>query len=208
MPTLECDQALLLAETGHRAAAKRSMERLCRDDFAVLPRDSVFLASLAILGEAAVTLDDVPRAEQILAALSRFPTRNLIQGVPVAWGSAAWHLARLARTAGDGDAADAYEATAERLHLEWGAGPFGPPPVMRAAGASAAGAWVGLSSRELTVVDLLAAGRSNKEIAATLTISVHTAERHVANIFRKLGVRSRSQVAVWAHRQHIDQLTT
>ena len=46
------------------------------------------------------------------------------------------------------------------------------------------------------MVALLAAGLSNREIAAELFISPATAARHVANILAKLGFSSRSQVAV------------
>jgi predicted ATPase/DNA-binding CsgD family transcriptional regulator len=55
-----------------------------------------------------------------------------------------------------------------------------------------------LTAREREVVALIAAGKSNKEIASDLYISTATAARHVANIFAKLGYTSRSQVAVWA----------
>ncbi len=55
-----------------------------------------------------------------------------------------------------------------------------------------------LSPREREVAELVARGKSNREIAADLSISVATAERHVANIFNKLGYRSRAQVAAWA----------
>lgn len=51
---------------------------------------------------------------------------------------------------------------------------------------------LGLSRRELDVVRLLAEGLSNREIAVRLVVSEHTAHRHVANILRKLGVRSRA----------------
>jgi predicted ATPase/DNA-binding CsgD family transcriptional regulator len=54
-----------------------------------------------------------------------------------------------------------------------------------------------LTPREHQVVALIAAGRSNKEIAEELFISPATAARHVANIFAKLGYTSRSQVAAW-----------
>jgi DNA-binding CsgD family transcriptional regulator len=50
----------------------------------------------------------------------------------------------------------------------------------------------GLSARELQVLRLVAAGKSNREIAAELFISDHTARRHLQNIFRKLGVSSRT----------------
>jgi LuxR family maltose regulon positive regulatory protein len=51
-----------------------------------------------------------------------------------------------------------------------------------------------LSPREQEVLELLAAGKSVKEIAAALTISVNTAKVHVKNIYRKLGSHSRKVV--------------
>ena len=45
---------------------------------------------------------------------------------------------------------------------------------------------------------LIAQGKSTREIAGELTVSERTVESHVANIMFKLGVRSRSQIAVWA----------
>ncbi len=50
----------------------------------------------------------------------------------------------------------------------------------------------GLTARELTVLDLLAAGRSNQEIADKLVLSVRTVERHLATVYRKLGLSGRS----------------
>jgi ATP/maltotriose-dependent transcriptional regulator MalT len=57
--------------------------------------------------------------------------------------------------------------------------------------ASPAGAY-GLTGRELEVLRLVAAGRSNREIAAALVISEHTVARHMQNTFAKLGVSSRA----------------
>jgi DNA-binding NarL/FixJ family response regulator len=56
----------------------------------------------------------------------------------------------------------------------------------------------GLTDRELQVLRLVAAGRSNREIAAALVISEHTVARHVQNIFGKLGVSSRSAAGAFA----------
>lgn len=58
----------------------------------------------------------------------------------------------------------------------------------------------GLSPRELDVVRLLASGESNAEIARRLGISVHTVERHVANIYRKIGARARADATAYALR--------
>jgi DNA-binding NarL/FixJ family response regulator len=54
-----------------------------------------------------------------------------------------------------------------------------------------------LTAREREIADLIARGLSNRAIAAELVISPATAARHVANIFSKLGVTSRAQVAAW-----------
>ncbi len=56
----------------------------------------------------------------------------------------------------------------------------------------------GLSGRELEVLRLVAAGRTNREIAATLVLSEHTVARHVQNIFAKLRVSSRTAATAFA----------
>ena len=56
----------------------------------------------------------------------------------------------------------------------------------------------GLTPRELEVLRLVATGKSNREIAATLVISEHTVARHVQNIFTKLGVPSRTAAGAFA----------
>jgi DNA-binding NarL/FixJ family response regulator len=58
-----------------------------------------------------------------------------------------------------------------------------------------------LTTRELEVLRLLGAGKSNKQIAAELQISERTARAHVSNILGKLGLASRTQAALWAVRQ-------
>lgn len=58
-----------------------------------------------------------------------------------------------------------------------------------------------LSRREREVAALLAHGLSNRQIGAELSISVGTAERHVANILAKLGYHSRAQIAAWTVEQ-------
>ena len=57
-----------------------------------------------------------------------------------------------------------------------------------------------LTSRELEVLQLIGAGAANKAIAQRLDISERTARTHVSNILRKLGLHSRTQVALWAVR--------
>jgi DNA-binding NarL/FixJ family response regulator len=58
-----------------------------------------------------------------------------------------------------------------------------------------------LTTRELEVLRLLGAGKSNKEIAGELQISERTARTHVSNILTKLDLTSRTRAALWAVRQ-------
>ncbi|MGH3418838.1 MAG: helix-turn-helix domain-containing protein, partial [Streptosporangiaceae bacterium] len=67
------------------------------------------------------------------------------------------------------------------------------------AGAGEFGLGLGLTERELEVLRLVAAGRSNREIAGELFISPKTASVHVSNILGKLGVASRGEAAAKAH---------
>jgi DNA-binding NarL/FixJ family response regulator len=60
-----------------------------------------------------------------------------------------------------------------------------------------------LTSRELDVLRLVAAGKPNKQIAAELTISERTARTHVSRILRKLRLTSRTQAALWAVREGV-----
>jgi len=68
-------------------------------------------------------------------------------------------------------------------------------PLSRAGPAEAKG----LSARELQVLSLVASGKTNKVIARELFLSEKTVDRHVSNIFAKLGVSSRAAAASYAH---------
>jgi DNA-binding CsgD family transcriptional regulator len=57
----------------------------------------------------------------------------------------------------------------------------------------------GLTPRELQVLRLVAAGKTNRAIAAVLALSERTVDRHVSNIFRKLGVSSRAAATAYAY---------
>lgn len=52
---------------------------------------------------------------------------------------------------------------------------------------------LGISARELTVLQELAAGYSNKEIAEHLNVSPHTVKTHITHLFEKLGARRRTE---------------
>ena len=105
-------------------------------------------------------------------------------------------LAEAYRALDDGDAAnrerEAARATFERLgvsgdlHL---VGPAAPP--------------CGLTAREVEVLQQVAAGRTNREIAGGLFLSEKTVARHVSNIFAKLDVSSRSAATAFAFKHNL-----
>ena len=76
---------------------------------------------------------------------------------------------------------------------------------MRKAGTKVAGE---LTGREMQVLLLVAAGKTNRAIAAELFISEKTVARHVSNIFTKLGVASRSAATAYAYQHDLVDTTT
>ena len=60
-----------------------------------------------------------------------------------------------------------------------------------------------LTSREIEVLKMIAAGSSNKEIASVLNISERTVKNHISNIFKKIDVSDRTQAAVFAIKNDI-----
>jgi len=65
----------------------------------------------------------------------------------------------------------------------------------------------GLTDREIAVLPLLVEGKTNKEIAQALDISVNTVAVHVARILRKTGCSNRTEAAAFANREHLVGVT-
>jgi DNA-binding CsgD family transcriptional regulator/tetratricopeptide (TPR) repeat protein len=86
---------------------------------------------------------------------------------------------------------------AQRARLELAPPDLAPGPVN---GTRPSQEFLGLTAREAEVLDLIARGCTNREIAAALVISVRTASVHVSRILHKLGVASRLEAAAIAHR--------
>jgi DNA-binding CsgD family transcriptional regulator len=92
------------------------------------------------------------------------------------------------------------QALARRARLD-----LAPPAsAAPAAGAPGPAGQLGLTPREVEVLALVAAGRSNRQIAQALFISPRTASVHVSNILAKLGVAGRMEAAAIAHRLGLD----
>lgn len=60
-----------------------------------------------------------------------------------------------------------------------------------------------LTARELQILRLIADGMSNREIADTLFLSSRTVERHIANIYPKIGAHNKAEATAYAVRQHL-----
>jgi DNA-binding CsgD family transcriptional regulator len=59
--------------------------------------------------------------------------------------------------------------------------------------------WDSLTDSELTVVNLIAQGATNRDVATQLHLSLHTVKNHVHNAFAKLGINSRAQLTQLMH---------
>ena len=116
--------------------------------------------------------------------------------------------AEQALAAGERPAAEELLRTAAADAAELGATPLADEIAVLARSArlaidgavSPAEAPAGLTEREAEVLRLVAAGRSNKEIAAELFISAKTVSVHVSNVLAKFGVRTGGEAAARAHR--------
>ena len=60
-----------------------------------------------------------------------------------------------------------------------------------------------ISARELEIITLVARGLENKEIAQLLEIREQTVKNHLGRVMRKVGVRNRQELAVFAVKQHL-----
>lgn len=107
-------------------------------------------------------------------------------------------IATACRMLGDEDTAAMEEEAARKIFEELGTRP--DPPGLVATGDSDGGASAAhdLTSRQLEVLRLVAAGMRNREIADELFVSEHTIARHIQNIFARLNVSSRTAATAFA----------
>jgi DNA-binding CsgD family transcriptional regulator len=106
------------------------------------------------------------------------------------------------RDLGDTDAAEMEFDAARWIFQQLGARPdlARVEALSRTVRPSAAG---GLSAREIQVLRLVAAGKTNRHIASQLFISERTVERHLSNIFNKLDLSSRAAATAYAYEHQL-----
>jgi DNA-binding CsgD family transcriptional regulator len=115
-------------------------------------------------------------------------------------------IGRACRALGDEDTARSHMDAAARVFERLGAAPALAEldtSSVPAVAAAAAPAGHSLSAREIEVLRLVAAGKSNREVGAALFISEHTVARHLSNIFTKLDVTSRTAAAALARERRL-----
>jgi DNA-binding CsgD family transcriptional regulator len=160
---------------------------------------SVLLAALAAAARGAVDLA-AGDARAALGALRRSERAWEDIGAPYERARVRVLVALACRALGDTDTAALELESARDAFVELRAG---PDAARVTALLSRPGTGHGLTPRELEVLRLVAAGETNKAIAATLVLSERTVDRHVSNIFAKLGLSSRTAAAAYAYRHEL-----
>jgi DNA-binding CsgD family transcriptional regulator len=157
-----------------------------------------FLGALAAYSTGAVALADGD-AQAAIGPLRKARSAWADLDAPYEAARARLLIGRACRELGDEDSAAMELDSTRRSFAELGAAPdvaavdalLTPP---RRDGPS------GLTGREVEVLELVAAGKTNRQIAEILVISEKTVARHVSNIFTKLEVSSRAAAAGYAIR--------
>ena len=175
-------------------AAASELDDIARDH----PSEVLFAMAAKAAGVVAAAEGDAQRA---LLALRR--ALHLWQELEAPYEAAQTRvlLSEACRMLGDGETADLELAAAREAFTWLRAGP--DIARVEALAGRTHGDAHGLTARELEVLRVLAAGKSNREIAGALIISERTVARHLQNIFAKLGVSSRTAASVFAVEQKL-----
>ena len=183
---------LAVAEHDRAAAAARELDEIAasvRSDSLTALAAEASGAVLLALGDASSALPPLRRAR--CGSGSSWTPSTTRRRVRVLIGSACREL-------GDADGASLELHAAQEIFARCGAvTDLARLDDLAHAGATAA-TRNGLTKRELEVLRLVAAGKTNREIASQLYLSEHTIARHLQNIFVKLGVSSRTAASAFA----------
>ncbi len=123
MPAWRAALVLVLAQAGRHAEASDELERIAAQDFADLPRDTLWLPAMWLLARATAELGDAGRARRLHELLEPYADRNAVSPEAAVFGPVSLALGTLAATAGDREAALAHLGVARRAALRQGARP-------------------------------------------------------------------------------------
>jgi DNA-binding CsgD family transcriptional regulator len=185
------------------AAGDVQAARVAADELSTIAGDlgAPLLGAMASHAQGAVLLGegDLPAA---LAALRRAWTAWQELEAPYEAARVRVLLGLACRELGDQEGAELELDAARLVFQRLGAEPdlariqaLSPKAVPKAAG--------GLTAREVQLLRLVAAGKTNRAIAAELVLSERTVDRHVSNIFAKLGVSSRAAATAFAYEHQL-----
>jgi DNA-binding CsgD family transcriptional regulator len=188
---------ILLAVGDVRAARAGAAELL---EIASALEAPVLHAAAARVNGAVLLAEDEARAA--LDALRRAWTAWRDLGAPYETARVRTLIGLAYRAIGEQDAAAMELDAARWVFRQLGAGPdlaqveglLGTPAALSAGG---------LTPREVEVLRLVAAGKTNRAIGAELFISEKTVARHVSNIFNKLGLSTRAAATAYAYEHHL-----
>jgi DNA-binding CsgD family transcriptional regulator len=152
--------------------------------------------------KAAEAWEELGRPYRAVIARWRAAEAQVESGDRAAAAEAAQLALEAARRLGSRWLIDELTALASRARLDLGAPPMG---AAEATSSNDSDDPFGLTPRERQVLALIAEGATNRQIGNALYMAEKTASVHVSRILSKLGVKSRTQAAAVAHRQHLDQ---
>jgi DNA-binding CsgD family transcriptional regulator len=183
--------ALAIGEVGEAGSACRELAELSAG------AEGGMLGAMAAHAEGAVQLARGDAAAALVALRHAWRVWQEL-GVPYEAARARLLVGLACRALGDDDTASLELDAAREVFARLGAAPD-LARVDALTGRAASRRPHGLTARELQVLRLVAAGETNKAIAAELVLSQRTVDRHVSNIFAKLGVSSRAAATAYAY---------
>jgi DNA-binding CsgD family transcriptional regulator len=186
---------LATGDLDEAASASRELEGIAEGRGS----DALTAVSAHASGAVALAHDDAPAA---LVALRRASGAWQKLEAPYEGARTRVLVGLACRLLGDEETADLEFDAARGIFVQLGAEPDLTRIDLHRRRESSA-ATHGLTARELEVLRLVAAGKSNHAIAADLSVSDHTIRRHLQNIFRKLGVSSRAAATAFAFRHDL-----
>jgi hypothetical protein len=123
MMAWRCALLCVYLQGGREDELRRAYERIAAGGFASLPRDNLWLPSLAFLSEACAHIGDGEGAKELLALMEPYAGRNVVSPDVAYFGPVDRYLALLAATSGDPERAAAWFASARAQADAMGAAP-------------------------------------------------------------------------------------